>query len=96
VIQLNDNNLVGSVPDLSGLKKLTFLDLMNNQLSGGIPDKLMALPELQFLYLSHNKLDGTIPNLCQLSNTAKLSDIFLNDNKLSGNFPDCIPNTVSK
>lgn len=93
VIQLNDNNLVGSIPELHELKKLNFLDLTNNQLSGEIPDKLIALPDLQFLYLSHNKLHGSIPNLCQSS---KLGDVFLNDNKLIGNFPECIPSTVSK
>ena len=37
VIKLNDNTLVGTIPALYNLRKLSFFDVINNQLSGEIP-----------------------------------------------------------
>ncbi len=83
-IDLEENQLSGSIPDLSALTDLKRLDLRNNQLSGSIPD-LSALTNLEWLWLSYNQLSGSIPNLSMLTNLELLG---LSYNQLSGSIPD--------
>ena len=59
-LDLSDNQLSGTIPDLSSLTQLQNLYLGDNQLSGTIPD-LSSLTQLQNLYLGDNRLSGTIP-----------------------------------
>ncbi|GLJ06565.1 hypothetical protein SUGI_0042110 [Cryptomeria japonica] len=58
---LGNNNLIGSVPDLSPLKNLKILQLQNNQLTGDIPSSLEKLTLLKELFLQNNKLNGAVP-----------------------------------
>ena len=58
------------------------INLVNNQLSGSIPN--LNLPRLVFLTLSNNKLDGTIPNF----DLPELVVLTLYGNKLSGSIPN--------
>ena len=83
-LSLPNNSLSGTIPDLSGLTKLTELYLNTNSLSGSIPD-LSALTDLTLLALSTNELSGTIPDLSALTD---LEGLFLFNNQLSGSFPD--------
>jgi PKD repeat protein/Leucine-rich repeat (LRR) protein len=83
-LELANNNLSGSIPDLSALTQLYQLDLESNNLSGSIPD-LSALTQLQYLSLSNNNLSGSIPDLSALT---QLQSLHLPYNSLSGSIPD--------
>ena len=61
-INLNSNNLVGTIPrELGSVNQLQYLNLVNNQLSGSIPPELGDLAQLQRLILRDNLLSGSIP-----------------------------------
>ncbi len=77
-LRLSGNELSGSIPDLSALTNLTWLDLNNNQLSGSVPD-LSALANLNILGLNNNELSGSVPDLSALSN---LTHLDLKNNEL--------------
>ncbi len=83
-LNLGENRLRGSLPNLSALSNLITLSLYGNKLSGPIPD-LSALSKLDWLNLSYNKLSGLIPDLGALP---KLRLLKLSYNKLSGPIPD--------
>jgi Leucine-rich repeat (LRR) protein len=48
---LDDNELTGTLPDMSKLVNLKIMHLENNQLSGSLPPYLAHLPNLQELYV---------------------------------------------
>ncbi len=72
-IKIENNNLIGTIPNLS-LPNLTYLSLYNNKLTGTIP--IFSLPKLNILGLGNNQLSGDIPNF-----TSTLSILVLNNNK---------------
>ena len=82
-LQLGNNGLSGTIPDLSTLTELKQLKLNTNSLSGTIPD-LSALTELTQVRLDQNSLSGTIPDLSALTN---LQWLYLSRNSLSGTIP---------
>ena len=60
-VELDDNNLTGSIPpELGDLAELEWLNLHRNHLTGPIPPEL-SRTSLQFLILSDNRLTGPIP-----------------------------------
>ncbi|OVA05483.1 Leucine-rich repeat [Macleaya cordata] len=61
-IWLGNNNLTGSIPDLSSLRMLETLHLENNQLSGVIPPSLGAIESLRELFVQNNNLTGQVPS----------------------------------
>ncbi|MCY4089393.1 MAG: hypothetical protein OXF62_01125, partial [Caldilineaceae bacterium] len=83
-LNLPANGLIGSIPDLSALSSLKYLDLGFNRLSGFIPD-MSALVGLSWLSLDHNQLTGPVPDLSALTG---LSRLFLGANGLTGPVPD--------
>jgi Leucine Rich repeats (2 copies) len=83
-IILEENNLVGKIPDLSQLTQLRELLLSNNQLIGSIPN-LSRLTQLKGLWLFNNQLIGSIPDLSQ---SKELQTLRLFNNQLSGSIPD--------
>ena len=86
VVALNlfQNNLQGSLPDLSSLTSLTELVVRNNQLTGKIP-RLTALTQLEKVSFYENQLCGPIPDLTGLSHLTQLD---LSHNQLTGPIPD--------
>ncbi|MGK0363734.1 MAG: Leucine-rich repeat (LRR) protein, partial [Saprospiraceae bacterium] len=82
-IQLNNNNLSGSIPDLQ-LPFLISVRLLDNQISGSIPD-FLGVPELEFFRCDQNLLTGTIPDF---SNVPKLDYFGCGNNQLTGSIPD--------
>ena len=82
-INLNFNNLSGSIPLLGGLIDLQILSLSFNTLSGSIPS-LNGLTSLQFIDLSVNTLSGSIPSL---NGVTGLQNLNLFNNALSGSIP---------
>ncbi|KAG5587779.1 hypothetical protein H5410_048213 [Solanum commersonii] len=61
-IWLADNNLTGSIPDLSSLSILETLHLEDNQLSGEILPSLGNIMSLNEIFLQNNNLSGQIPS----------------------------------
>ncbi len=83
-IDLSDNKLSGTIPELSSLTSLMDLRLYSNQLTGPIP-QLSALTKLHILFLNNNQLTGPIPELSALT---ELQRLYLAINKLSGSIPE--------
>ncbi len=81
ILNLNNNNLVGSLPYLD-LFNLQALVLSSNQLDGNIPN--FTLPNLISLNLEFNLLDGNIPNFT----LPNLVYLYLFNNMLDGNIPN--------
>ena len=78
--QCNDNNLSGSIPDLSSNTTLLYFWCYNNSLTGSIPD-LSSNTALVWFRCNDNNLSGSIPDLS--SNTALLW-FYCYNNNLSG------------
>jgi hypothetical protein len=83
-IDLDGDNLSGTLPPLSGLSSLLYLILPNNHLTGTIP-AVSSLTGLRILELYANGLTGSIPSLAGLSS---LTSLELNSNQLTGTIPD--------
>ena len=81
-LYLNNNQLTGNIPDLSGLTALYHLRLSHNQLTGEVPDSLGGT-SVRYLYLNNNQLTGQIPDLSNLY----LLDLDLSTNQLTGEIP---------
>lgn len=84
LLNLNDNQLTGGLPNFSGMPKLTYLAISNNGLTGSIPN-FSSLPQLTYLVLETNALGGNLPDL---SGTPLLTDLGLGNNQLTGPLPD--------
>ena len=82
-IQLRSNNLVGTLPVLSGLTALQSFDVRVNQLTGPVPS-LTGLTALQSFAFGTNQLSGVIPDLTGLTNL-RFFDAFTN--QLTGSIP---------
>ena len=79
-LDLQINNLRGTLPDLRALANLKTLFLGNNELRGPIPD-LHALSNLSFLALVNNDLSGPVPDLSVLTFLRRVN---LRKNRLRG------------
>ena len=82
-LNLQDNQLRDTFPNLNGMRKMQFLDLSGNTIDGSLYD--FNLPELQTIDLSNNSLQGQIPNF---SGITQLTSLRLNNNRLTGSIPD--------
>lgn len=80
-IRLNDNNLSGTLPDLSALTRLSAFRANNNNLSGPIPD-LSGFSNLFDFIVNQNNLSGPIPPL-----PSSISQFNAADNSFSGPMP---------
>lgn len=85
-LDLSNNALSGSIPQVNSLIALVHLDLSGNNLIGSIPP-VDSLADLQVLDLSANNLTGLI---LPVDSLAALTHLDLGDNRLSGPIPDLI------
>ncbi|KAF8407207.1 hypothetical protein HHK36_006334 [Tetracentron sinense] len=86
VIELNRNNLSGTVPNsISNCQALERIDLANNNLTGYIPAVLASLPTLNLLDISHNGFKGSIP--AKFGNSSSLVLLNVSFNDISGSIP---------
>ncbi|KAJ6331426.1 hypothetical protein OIU76_009912 [Salix suchowensis] len=82
-LSLRNCSLHGSIPDLSSIRKLYYLDLSKNKLGGSIPSKLSD--SMRTIDLSENHLSGPIPG--SFSNLPFLQRLSLESNQLNGSVP---------
>jgi Leucine-rich repeat (LRR) protein len=90
VLNLQENNLSGSIPKALGYcKKLEALNLSHNSFSGSIPKELFTLSALaEGLDLSHNQLSGEIP--LEIGGLINLESLNISNNQLSGIIPSTL------
>ncbi|XP_066348118.1 probable LRR receptor-like serine/threonine-protein kinase At1g06840 isoform X2 [Miscanthus floridulus] len=86
-LSLRNCSLEGSVPDVSGIPQLGYLDLSWNQLRGAIPASQFA-SNITTIDLSHNYLNGSIPGI--FSGLPNLQRLSLDYNNLTGSVPSNI------
>lgn len=84
-INLSDNKITGTIPDMNDMDFLQYLNLASNQLEGCIPDDLFELNYLHTLFLDDNRLTGCIPE--SIEDCMSLYKLILGDNRLSGRVP---------
>jgi len=61
-IQLNDNNLRGTLPwELVLLTNLELINIADNNISGSIPSRIHELSHLKYFYASRNDITGSLP-----------------------------------
>ena len=96
ILDLSDNSLQGSIPELTKaadlddpqLQFLKELKISNNQLNGSIPVRIGFLSSLEILDLSSNHLSDPIP--ISIGNISSLKILDLSKNKLSGSIPESV------
>ena len=93
IVEMNDNQLHGEIPELGGMKCLEMLKLARNDLKGAIPKTLGQLNQMILLDLGGNKLTGKIPP--ELGDLKKLRTLRLEKNELQGALPGALWNLSS-
>ncbi|MBH1963617.1 MAG: IPTL-CTERM sorting domain-containing protein [Comamonadaceae bacterium] len=83
IISIQDNQINGSIPSLTGLTELTIFSAGLNQLTGVIPS-FTGLTALEYFSVSVNQLSGPIPSVSGLS---MLRSLYIDNNQLSGPIP---------
>lgn len=73
--------------------ELISLELINNGLSGNIPNCLISVTSLEYLNLSDNNLTGSL--LHRIDKLRELKELNLSNNKLSGELPEGVGNIAS-
>ena len=85
-LQLNDNELTGTINVDHIPASLVSLALSSNNLSGPFPD-LSKFTSLKLINLHQNNLTGSVSTLSSPS-LANVTNLAINDNRLSGEVPD--------
>ncbi|XP_058745145.1 receptor-like protein EIX2 [Vicia villosa] len=81
-LNLESNQIIGTVPDMSMFSSLRTLALSNNSLNGRILNNSAFPSHLENLYLDSNDLEGVITD-SQFGNMSMLKELYLNDNPMS-------------
>ena len=85
-IALENNNLVGTIPDLSALSELETLSIGSNLgINGSFPD-ISQLSKLYHFSAGQTDLSGTLP--ANIVNATSLQQFGVSETKLSGELPD--------
>ena len=93
-LQLEQNNLVGSVPaELGTLASLQRIFMGGNQLSGTVPDSLGNLENLTGIWLWGNQFSGALPAF--FGEMTQLNHLALGGNQFTGAVPSSYGNLVN-
>ncbi|XVF21388.1 hypothetical protein REPUB_Repub12eG0086300 [Reevesia pubescens] len=87
ILDLSENQISGSLPEVTIFKELKELFLERNQLDGKFPVSFEQVSKLTLLHLEENQLIGPLPDL---SNLSSLRELHLANNRLKGPFPNGI------
>jgi len=87
ILQLDRNQLHGSVPDITKFTSMIELDLSWNQLNGSLPKRFCQHSELVLLYLNDNQFTGSLTDVAMLSS---LRELWIDNNRLDGNVSESI------
>lgn len=85
IFLLDDNQLTGTVPELTNAPFIDWIDLGGNFLEGTIPESMFSLSTMATLHLQGNALTGPVSR-----DISKLENLFfldLSSNQLTGNVP---------
>lgn len=94
-IFLDDNNLIGSLPNkIENFDELLAFSVNKNHLYGSLPT-FINIPHLTVINFGLNSFTGSIPERMIQGNKLKLSSINVKDNSLSGTLPDWISSLTS-
>ncbi|RVW30362.1 putative LRR receptor-like serine/threonine-protein kinase [Vitis vinifera] len=91
-LSLRNCNLQGSIPNLSRIPNLHYLDLSHNQLTGSIPSNRLS-NNITTIDLSSNMLSGSIPS--SFSGLPHLERLSLENNLLNGSISSAIWENVT-
>ena len=80
-INLDSNQLSGTIPHAYSYRPRVSIRIGRNKLSGTIPSALASVKLYDMLYLQENELSGAVPDL------KIFSSALLNGNKLTGALP---------
>jgi hypothetical protein len=82
----HNKKISGSIPDeIANLKKLIYINMDDNQLTGTLPSVLYSMSTLKALDLNANQLSGTLSD--DIGNLSSLMVLQLEDNQFSGPLP---------
>ncbi|TKY72323.1 leucine-rich repeat receptor protein kinase [Spatholobus suberectus] len=80
---LSNNRLSGSMPNLTGMNALSYLDMSNNSFNpSDFPLWMSTLPSLTTIMMENTKLHGRIP--VSLFSLVQLQTVVLRNNQLNG------------
>ncbi|XP_028961542.2 receptor-like protein EIX2 [Malus domestica] len=85
ILDLSDNLLSGSIPNVTNFSSLKELSLSRNQLSGTIPESIGQMPKLKNIDLGKNSLEGVVSE-SHFSSLSKLTFLDLSFNSLNLSF----------
>lgn len=86
-IDLNNNQLIGSLPDeIGNIEFLDYLDIRGNFISGNLPNTIGNLQNVTWLDFRFNQLSGSIP--ASIATIPNLYVFVVSNNNLSGTIPD--------
>ncbi|XP_039682581.1 receptor-like protein EIX1 isoform X3 [Medicago truncatula] len=91
-INISNNNLKGSIPNLQVKNHCSLLSLSSNEFEGPIPAFLQGSALID---LSKNKFSDSRPFLCANGINEILAQFDVSNNQLSGRIPDCWSNFKS-
>ncbi|KAK7283588.1 hypothetical protein RIF29_13202 [Crotalaria pallida] len=80
-LDLSNNQITGTLPDLSTFLSLKTLDLQENRLKGKIPETILLPSQFESLNVNSNSLEGGIPK--SFGNTCTLRSLNLFNNSLN-------------
>ncbi|XP_050154479.1 receptor-like protein EIX2 isoform X2 [Malus sylvestris] len=85
ILDLSDNLLSGSIPNVTNFSSLKELSLSRNQLSGTVPESIGQMPKLENIDLGKNSLEGVVSE-SHFSSLSKLTFLDLSFNSLNLSF----------
>ncbi|KAG0582214.1 hypothetical protein KC19_3G043100 [Ceratodon purpureus] len=82
-LSLRNCSITGTAPELGAMSNLTFVDMSDNGLTGGLPSNISS--KMITLAFSNNQLVGNVPP--QYATLDAIQNLDLSNNKLNGSVP---------